>query len=103
MLAAGRHANLCWSNYSYFPIMIGDDYRVSRDHLYQDLKDRNIFSRRYFYPLISDFPMYKALPSAAHANLPCARKAAGQVICIPIYAHMTDEDQARVIDVIRPR
>ncbi|MEG0883822.1 MAG: DegT/DnrJ/EryC1/StrS family aminotransferase, partial [Janthinobacterium sp.] len=36
-------------------------------------------------PLISDFPMYRGMPSAAHANLPVARLASSQVICLPIY------------------
>ncbi|MGZ8546854.1 MAG: DegT/DnrJ/EryC1/StrS family aminotransferase, partial [Sulfuricurvum sp.] len=47
------------SNYSYFPILIEDEFSLSRDELYQQLRDNNIFARRYFYPLISDFPMYR--------------------------------------------
>ena len=46
------------------------DYPLSRDALYQKLKNHNIHARRYFYPLISDFPMYRGLPSAHRDNLP---------------------------------
>jgi len=72
-------------NYSYFPILFGDDYPLSRDQLYQYLKNQGIHPRRYFYPLISDFPMYRGLPSANVVNLPVANNAARRVICLPIY------------------
>jgi dTDP-4-amino-4,6-dideoxygalactose transaminase len=73
------------ANYSYFPILVEADYPISRDDLYQKLKDIGIHPRRYFYPLISDFPMYRGLPSAHRENLPAATVAALQVLCLPIY------------------
>jgi dTDP-4-amino-4,6-dideoxygalactose transaminase len=73
------------ANYSYFPILVGADYPISRDDLYQRFKDNGIHPRRYFYPLISDFPMYQGLPSSHRENLPAATAAAQQVLCLPIY------------------
>lgn len=73
------------ANYAYFPILVGADYPLSRDDLYQKLKDIGIHPRRYFYPLISEFPMYRGLPSAHRENLPVATAAALQVLCLPIY------------------
>ncbi|MFC5520597.1 DegT/DnrJ/EryC1/StrS family aminotransferase [Polaromonas jejuensis] len=73
------------ANYAYFPILVEADYPISRDELYQKLRDNNIYSRRYFYPLISEFPMYRGLPSAQRDNLPVAFDAAQQVLCLPIY------------------
>ena len=73
------------SNYSYFPILVQADYSLSRDQLYEKLKDNGIHPRRYFYPLISDFPMYRGLPSSHSENLPVATAAAQQVLCLPIY------------------
>ncbi len=73
------------ANYSYFPIFVGTDYPISRDDLYQKLKDKSIHTRRYFYPLISDFPMYRGLPSARSENLPVATAAAREILCLPIY------------------
>lgn len=87
-------------NHAYFPIMVSPEYPMSRDALYQKLRDHNVFARRYFYPLISDFPMYRGLPSAAHANLPIARRAAEQVICLPIYPGLADEHIDFVIGLI---
>jgi len=73
------------ANHSYFPILVDADYPISRDDLYKKLKDSGIHTRRYFYPLISDFPMYRGLPSARRENLPVATAAARQVLCLPIY------------------
>ncbi len=73
-------------SYTYFPILIDEySYGVSRDTVYKVLKDNNIYGRRYFYPLISQFPTYRGLISAKSENLPNATKVASQVICLPIY------------------
>lgn len=89
------------SNYSYFPVLVEPDYPLTRDDLYQKMKDRGVYSRRYFYPLISDFPMYRGLPSAQRGNLPVAADAAEKVLCLPIYPALSSSDQQRVIDIIK--
>lgn len=89
------------ANYSYFPILIDADYPLSRDELYQKLKDNNIFARRYFYPLISEFPMYRGMPSAKRNNLPVASEVSTKVLCLPIYPAITNDDLARVINAVR--
>lgn len=88
------------ANFGYFPVMVGPDYPLSRDALYQKLRDHGIFARRYFYPLISDFPMYRSLPSAAPASLPVARKAADQVLCLPIFTGLDEANQDRIISLL---
>jgi len=78
------------SNYAYFPIFIHEkEYGLSRDGLYEKLKQNNIFGRRYFYPLISEFSMYKGLESSSPDHLPVAHKMANDVICLPIYSELT--------------
>jgi len=89
------------ANRSYFPILVGGEFPVSRDALYQLLKDQGIHARRYFYPLISDFPMYRGLPSADPARMPVARAASAQVLCLPIYPALSDDEVYRVVQVIR--
>lgn len=89
------------ANYSYFPILVEPNYPLSRDALYQKLRDNNIYSRRYFYPLITDFPMYRGMPSAHRENLPVATAAAQRVLCLPIYPALTLRDQQRVINIVR--
>lgn len=87
-------------NYSYFSIFIEDDYPLTRDNLYQKLKDNNVFARRYFYPLISEFKMYKNLESANPKELPNAVKIANQVICLPIYPELRVEEIEFIVSKI---
>lgn len=88
-------------NYSYFPILVGAEYPLSRDTLYQKLKDHGINGRRYFYPLISEFSMYRGLPSAAPSNLPVATEAAQRVLCLPMYPSLDIDSQQRIIRLIK--
>ena len=89
-------------NYSYFPIFVdAEQYGMTRDELYEKLKSRNIYGRRYFYPLISDFSTYRGLESATRENLPVAHRIAGQVICLPMHHELSAEDVERILDAIR--
>lgn len=88
------------ANYSYFPILVQASYPVSRDELNQRLRDVGIFARRYFYPLISEFPMYRGLPSAHRENLPVASAAAQQVLCLPIYPDLPISTVNEICDFI---
>ena len=87
-------------NFAYFPILVQPDYPVGRDELYLRLKRSHIHPRRYFFPLISEFPMYRGLPSAHRDNLPVATRAAQQVLCLPMYPDLprsTIEEVGRLI------
>jgi len=95
-MAQGTHD----ANYGYFAILVDDSYPLGRDGLYQALHDAGIHARRYFYPLISDFPMYSTLPSAALDNLPNAALVASQVLCLPIYPALAPDDVERIVGVI---
>lgn len=79
-------------NFAYFPILVGEDGGEVRDSLYEYLRAQNIQCRRYFYPLISEFPMYRGLPSAAKENLPIATAISRRVLCLPIYPDLSNED-----------
>ena len=72
-------------NYAYFPIFVQDNFPLSRDELYWLLQEKGIYGRRYFYPLISEFPMYADMPSSDNQALSVAFKASRQVICLPLY------------------
>ncbi len=87
-------------NYAYFPVLVNSEYPLSRDDLYFKLRDAGIFARRYFYPLISDFPMYRSLTSAQNSNLPVARQISNQILCLPIYPDLNEIQQDQVINLI---
>ncbi|HBD94265.1 MAG TPA: aminotransferase [Spirochaetia bacterium] len=83
-------------NYAYFPVQIDKDLcGKSRDEVYEYLKTKNIFCRRYFYPLITDFVMYKETFSLA-----TAKQVADQIICLPIYPDLNLSDVEIICDTI---
>jgi dTDP-4-amino-4,6-dideoxygalactose transaminase len=89
-------------NYAYFPVFLDEkEYGMSRDQLYLKLKQNGIYGRRYFYPLISEFPMYKGLDSANPENLPMAKKIAEQVICLPLYPDLDLEFVEAIVENIQ--
>ncbi len=91
-------------NYAYCPIFVSESvYGESRDALYARLRENEIYARRYFYPLISEFPSYRGLPSAAVDNLGVAHDVANRVICLPIYPTLSQEDQDLIISVIEKK
>ena len=84
-------------NYSYFPIFIDKQkYGTTRDKLYEKLKNNSIFGRRYFYPLITDFPPYSKI---ANLNLGNAEKIAERVICLPIYPDLNKKEIDKITRV----
>lgn len=88
--------------YSYFPILIDElVYGCSREVIYNKLKENNILSRRYFYPLISEFEPYKNLNSASFSNLEIAAKVSRAVLCLPIYVDLEKEDVVTIVNIIK--
>jgi dTDP-4-amino-4,6-dideoxygalactose transaminase len=88
-------------NHSYFPIFIDEEqYGMTRDEIYFKMKENNILSRRYFYPLISTFSTYRGLESAKPENLPVATKIADSVICLPMYSGLRKNDVCQIINCI---
>jgi dTDP-4-amino-4,6-dideoxygalactose transaminase len=88
-------------NDSYFPILVDDGHALGRDGLYRMLRDEGVVARRYFHPLITDFPMYRGYPSADPAGLPVARSAADRVLCLPIYPSLAQADVDRIAGFVR--
>jgi dTDP-4-amino-4,6-dideoxygalactose transaminase len=88
-------------NYSYFPLLVEGEYPLSRDVLHEKLRSRNINARRYFYPLIPEFPMYSTLPSARPENLPVANAVAQKAICLPMYPSLELEDIEQITHLIK--
>ena len=89
-------------NYQYFPVLI-DKKQLgrSRDDVYNQLKSQDIYSRRYFYPLISRVPSYRHLPSAAPGHLPVAEKLSRQVLCLPLYGELELTDVNRICKIVK--
>ena len=88
------------ANYAYMPVLVEPDYPLSRDALYVRFREHNIFTRRYFYPLISNLPMYRELPSASPSRLPIANKVAEKILCLPIYPDISDQTVTAIIAIV---
>ena len=87
--------------YSYFPILIDENiYGKTRDQVYELLKNHNVYGRRYFYPLISQFQTYRGLPSSLPENLPVANRVADQVICLPIFSELGIDNVDRIVQIL---
>lgn len=95
------HAELVTANYSYYPILIEKDYPLTRDQLYHILREQHVYARRYFYPLISDFPMYRGMESAKKSNQPIALSVSERVLCLPIYPDLSMVDMEKIISIIK--
>ena len=88
--------------YSYFPVFIDEEKMgMSRDALYEKLKENNIYGRRYFYPLISQFPTYRGLDSAQPGKLTVAEKITEEVICLPIYPGISSDNIQQIVGIIK--
>lgn len=89
------------NNYAYFPILIDEgQYGMSRNALYEKLKKNNIYCRRYFYPLISQFKPYTGFESAKPGKLPVAEKITEQVLCLPIYPELRIETVEMICSLV---
>lgn len=85
-------------NYSYFPVFVDSErFGMTRDELYNKMKEQGVLSRRYFYPLISNFPTYNGLASSDKDNLPLANKMADKVLCLPMHHALTENDINRTL------
>jgi dTDP-4-amino-4,6-dideoxygalactose transaminase len=87
------------SNYAYFPVVF-DGYRYTRDELFARLQEAGITARKYFYPLTSAFECYKEFPTAGAEKTPIAARIADQILCLPLYAGLTEQDVDRICDII---
>lgn len=85
-------------NYAYMPVCIGDSFPLSRDELHEKLSKSNVFSRKYFYPLISDYECYSNEYDSQ--STPIAKDVASRILTLPLYADLSVEDVRRICEVI---
>ncbi|NPV91611.1 MAG: DegT/DnrJ/EryC1/StrS family aminotransferase [Firmicutes bacterium] len=101
-IAASRDIDGVTHNYPYFVVRVDEkEYGSSRDELYERLKGFNIITRKYFYPLCSDFQCYKYLPSSSRQHLPAANRVADTVLALPLHGRMLDSDVEKICAIIK--
>ena len=87
-LSCAQASTALTPNFSYFPIFVETEYPLSRDELHECLKKNGFYARKYFYPLITSFPMYRQYSTSTVHNLPIATKAAQKVLCLPLFPEL---------------
>jgi dTDP-4-amino-4,6-dideoxygalactose transaminase len=86
-------------NYAYMPIEVSEkEFGMSRDELYEELKKYNVYTRRYFYPLICDYSCYRSV--SVKNPLTVARKVASRILTLPIYYDLGLEDVQKICDIV---
>lgn len=86
------------SNYSYYPVVF-DGYNKTRDQVFSELKEYDINARKYFYPLISDYSVYRGKHNSN--DTPVAKHIADHVLTLPMYASLSIDDVDKICAVIK--
>jgi dTDP-4-amino-4,6-dideoxygalactose transaminase len=87
-------------NHSYMPVEVDDkEFGMSRDRLYEKLKEWNVHTRRYFYPLVCDYPCYRHV--SVDGSLDVARRVADRILTLPIYDSLELPDVEAICEIIQ--
>lgn len=87
------------SNYAYFPVVF-ENYKYSRNEVFNMLAEKQIVARKYFYPLVNEYDCYKNLPTADVTKTPTAKNVADNVLTLPLYADLKIDDVDKICDII---
>jgi dTDP-4-amino-4,6-dideoxygalactose transaminase len=86
----------------YFVIRIDQKkFGVSRDKIYDLYKKYNVFTRKYFYPLCSNYPYFRNLPSSSKRSLPVANKVVKEVLAMPLYGGLSENDVNKICSILK--
>jgi dTDP-4-amino-4,6-dideoxy-D-glucose transaminase len=94
------HGDVARANHAYFPVFIDEGFALGRDGLHEHLRQHGVLTRRYFYPLITEFAMYRELGAYGERELPVAHDVARRILCLPIYADLALDDVDRIVALI---
>lgn len=90
------------NSFQYFVIRIDQKkFGRSRDYVYNEFKKFNVMTRKYFYPLCSEYTCYRQLPSSAASNLPVAHTVVDEVLALPFYGQLTIEDVEQICTILK--
>lgn len=86
------------SNYAYLPVVFEDDFDATRDDVFAALRCESVFTRKYFYPLVSDYACYRDRYSSD--DTPVAKHVAQRVLTLPMYADLALEDVDHICETV---
>ena len=85
------------SNGAYFPVLF-NNFKKTRDEVFEQLSEKDIYARKYFYPVIQDYDCYKDKYNSAET--PVAKKTSLNVLCLPIYPDLSDDEVKTICSII---
>lgn len=88
------------NSYQYYPIVIEDEYPLTRDELYEKFKTMDILTRKYFYPACHDYECYKNDITVKTARLRVTDDLKMRVLCLPFYGDLTKEIAEKICESI---
>ena len=89
-------------NYQYYVIRIDEKiFGRSRDEVYDKFKNFNVYTRKYFHPLCSDYTCYRQLNSSRAENLPVASLVGKQVLSLPMYGELSENDVRKICTILK--
>ncbi len=89
-------------NYQYYVIRVDEaEFGRSRDYVYEEFRHYNVYARKYFHPLCSEFTCYRQLSSSSPANLPVANAVGQQVLSLPMYGGLTEDDVRKICAILK--
>ena len=86
------------SNYAYFPVVFEEEFGKTRDEVMEELKKYNILTRKYFYPLTTDFECY--CNQYDSTSTPVAKYISNRVLTLPLYANLQLEKVNEICDIV---
>lgn len=89
------------NSYQYYPIIIEDEYPITRDELYEKFKKQNILTRKYFYPACIDYDCYKNNIDVKLGRFRVTNDIKHRVLCLPYYSKLSDTNLKNIINIIK--
>lgn len=86
------------SNYAYYPIVLEDNYPMNREELLQKFTEAEIFPRKYFYPIVTEFSCYRGKYDFPEDSV--AKRVSERVLCLPLYDSLSFDLTDSVINKI---
>jgi dTDP-4-amino-4,6-dideoxygalactose transaminase len=87
-------------NFSYIPVLVEDDYPLTRDKLFEKFQKHKIFTRKYFAPNINQYEAYRKIGYEAEKSNLIANPISEKILCLPIYSGMTYGEMERIFEIL---
>ena len=88
----------------YLLIRIDDNVsQFNREEFKELLAEKQIYARKYFYPICTDYEPYKNMPIISKNNTAYSHVAKHQVLCLPFHSGVTDDHLCIMESIFRKK